>query len=54
MRGDFAVTAGHHDECDGSEQTGKSADDYDDKHDSPYDGMFGSHRTIRELGLLPV
>jgi len=31
----LAVIAGHHNESDGSEQTGKSANDYDDKHDSP-------------------
>ena len=40
----LAVAAGHHNESDGSEQTRETANDYDDKHDSPNDGMFGSHR----------
>jgi hypothetical protein len=42
--GNLAVAAGHHNESDGSEQARKTANDYDDKHDSPNDGMFGSHR----------
>jgi hypothetical protein len=50
----LAVAAGHHNESDGSEQTRKTANYYDDKHDSPSDGMFGSRRANRELGVLPI
>jgi hypothetical protein len=50
----FAMTAGHHNEGDGSEQTRETADNYDDKHDSPSNRMFGSCCTNRELGVLPV
>jgi hypothetical protein len=31
----LTVAAGHHNESDGSEQARKTANDYDDKHDSP-------------------
>ena len=50
----LAGTTGHHNEGDGSEQAGKSADNDDDKHESPSDGMFGFRRHDRELGLLPA
>ena len=43
----LAVAAGHHNESDGSEQAGKSADNDDDKHESPSDGMFGFCRHDR-------
>jgi hypothetical protein len=49
----LVAAARHHNESDGSEQAREPANNDDDKHKSPNDGMFGFHRTIRELGLLP-
>jgi hypothetical protein len=50
----LAVAAGHHNESDGSEQARKTANDYDDKHDSPTRRNVRVPPLDRELGVLPV